>query len=129
MQHKPNSIFEAAAMVLRKVNESAPDDDTVLNDIKKLFPSGSKIDKLDNSLRWEKTGGFAGEKTISTAEEKLKKAGFKNSDLKTIGLPDGSTSGFRTYLLNKKLGWYVELIQFYGATSSSNKYVITLKKV
>ena len=107
----------------------AVDDQTVIDSVKKLFPSGAVYEKFNNSLIWEKSGGYAGEKSIGIAREKLEKAGFKYSNAKSIGLPDGSTAGFRTYLLNKKLGWYVTIVLFYGQTASSNRYSITLKKV
>ncbi len=107
----------------------AVDDQTVIDSVKKLFPSGAVYEKFNNSLTWEKSGGYAGEKSIGIAREKLEKAGFKYSNAKSVGLPDGSTAGFRIYLLNKKLGWYVTIVLFYGQSASSNRYSITLKKV
>jgi hypothetical protein len=127
-----NELVKIARAVLEGTytEATAPmDDETVINTVKKLFPSGAAYQKYDNSLYWEKSGGYAGEKSLEAAREKLEKAGFKYAEAKLVGLPDGSTSGFKTYLLNKKLGWYVTLIQFYGQTSSSNRYSLSLKKV
>jgi hypothetical protein len=128
--HKPNSIFEAASTILFGEAVDLSDEDLkVINDLKKSFPPGSTINKWSGSLEWSKSGGYAGEKSLATAREKLEKLGFKYSDAKLLGLPDGSTSGFNTVLANKKLGWYVTFIQFYGQTASSNRYSITLKKL
>jgi hypothetical protein len=125
-----DNLVKIAKSILERTNvEEETDDEAIMAPIKKLLPSGAAYQKYNNSLYWEKSGGYAGEKSLKTAREKLEKAGFKYSDAKTVGLPDGSTSGFKTYLYNKKLGLYATFIRFYGQTSSSNRYSITVKKV
>ena len=123
------SQYDDMYFAAKAILENSAADESVINSIKKLFPSGATYKKYDNSLYWEKSGGYAGEKSLNVAREKLEKAGFKYAEAKLVGLPDGSTSGFVTHLLNKKLGWYVTLIRFYGQTSSSNRYSLSLKKV
>lgn len=130
MQFKPNSIFEAAHRVLaNEAVEISEEDMKVINLVKKVFPGGAKINTWSGALEWEKRGGYAGEKSIKTTIEKLGKLGFKYSDAKLGGLPDGSTVARGTVYLNKKLGWYVTTRQFYGQTASSNSYSLTLKKM
>lgn len=131
MQHKPGSIFEAASSVLfTEAFETSEDDMKVINVVKKAFPTGAKFTNYgEPKLSWEKRGGYAGEKSLKASREKLEKIGFKWTDGKLLGLPDGSTSGHNTILANKKLGWYVEIISFYGQTASSNAYMIILKKL
>jgi hypothetical protein len=123
------SQYDELYFAAKAILENTAADESVIDSVKKMFPSGAKYQKYDNSLYWEKSGGYAGEKSLKVAREKLEKAGFKYAEAKLVGLPDGSTSRFKTYLLNKKLGWYVTLIQFYGQTSSSNRYSLSLKKV
>jgi hypothetical protein len=128
--HKPNSIFEAARQTLfSEAVELSDEDLKVIATVKKAFPGGSKINTWSGSLEWSKSGGYAGEKSLKTSREKLEKLGFKYSDGKLLGLPDGSTAGFNTVLANKKLGWYVTLISFYGQTAARNSYSLTLKKL
>jgi hypothetical protein len=127
--HKPNSIFEAAQRILLGEAAEVSDDEAVIKSVKKAFPAGAKIDSWSKNLEWSKRGGYAGEKSIQSSRVKLKALGFKYSDGKVAGMPDGSTSGFKTILLNKKLGWYVIEVMFYGQTASSNSYSLTLKKL
>lgn len=47
--------------------EISPEDMKVINDIKKVFPSGSKINTWSGTLEWRKSGGYAGEKSLKTA--------------------------------------------------------------
>lgn len=132
MQHKPNSIFDAAhSILLGEAVEISPEDMKVIKDIKKVFPGGSKLNPWSPTpqLEWDKRGGYAGEKSLTATREKLEKMGFKWSDSKGAAHPDGSTVSHATYLVNKKLGWYVKIVSFYGQTASSNAYSLTLGKV
>ena len=118
-----------AEEVLQEAVEISDEDMKVINDIKKIFPSGSVIDTWSGSLEWEKRGGYAGEKSVTATKEKLDDAGFKFTTAKSLGLPSGSTAGFRSLYANEKLGWYVTIVMFYGNSSSSNAYKMSLKKL
>jgi hypothetical protein len=128
MKHKPGTIFDAAAKVLFESVEISDEDMKVINLVKKAFPTGSQIDPWRGQLIWSKSGGYAGEKSIKTTIPKIEKLGFKQTKSGTVGLPDGSTAGFRTFYLNKKLGWFVEVVMFYGSSSSSNSFKLILTK-
>lgn len=114
---------------LNEAVEISADDMKVINTIKKAFPGGSKINYYSGNLEWEKSGGYAGKKSLADAQVKLGALGFKYSKGGIGGLPDGSTTAYKTFLVNKKLGWYVTIIEFYGQTKENNRYSISLAKL
>ena len=129
-KHAYASRADLVESTVTEAFETSEDDMKVINVVKKAFPTGAKFTNYgEPKLSWEKRGGYAGEKSLKASREKLEKIGFKWTDGKLLGLPDGSTSGHNTILANKKLGWYVEIISFYGQTASSNAYMIILKKL
>lgn len=128
-----DSVADIANIVLcesvKFPDSLSSDDNDALKSILKAFPAGSKFDTLSNKLVWEKRGGYAGEKSLATTREKLEKIGFKWSKGDISGLPDGSTAAFTTTLVNKKLGYAVGFIQFYGQSASRNVFKLTAFKI
>lgn len=88
--------------------------------VKKMLPAGTTETK-----GWSKKGGHAGAKTLSNVGKKLKAAGF-TTDHSLHGSPDGSTMGSGTTYTHPKTGVQVHLSSSYGATSSSNRFSISV---
>ncbi len=99
-----------------------------LSIIKKAMPSGTSENKTAATLYWSKRGGYAGEKSIYTAVDKLKALGFKYTDASGSNTPDGSMVGFHT-AYKHKAGWMAYIGTSYGSTKDSNHFCISIKAI
>ena len=92
---------------------------------KRCMPSNSKASG-DRMWTWDRRGGYAGERSISTTLQRAKELGFQEQpsvDWSTT--PDGSVSRRGTYLFHAN-GMLLYASAKYGAVAADNCFNIEL---
>lgn len=92
-----------------------------IDSVKKLLPSGTS-----SSGSWRKSGGYSGQKSLSSTVKKLKAAGFEHSNSTSHGSPDGNVVGSGSHYVHPKTGVRVTMHETYGVTSRENSYSLSV---
>ena len=76
----------------------------------------------DESAKWSKRGGHAGDKKLSAIREKAKAAGWKHKKFDRNDVPDGSHHSSTNTMVSPDGQWELQTSSGYGSTARSNSY-------
>jgi hypothetical protein len=92
-----------------------------------IFGTTSNVVPNDNGFHWRKTGGYAGEKTLSRIIQRAIAAGYTKADEGLTGTPDGSHMGSgQVYVGPNKERLVIN--SSYGVTKERNYFSATLTR-